>query len=319
MATDYKALREARMASLTPEARAVYERKRPPLRELGVEGMRARGRAMGGVPKPDPAVPFHDVQIPGPNGPVPTRIYVPEGPEPKGVYVHVHAGGYIMMGGLDTTLNQNTQIAKDTGCIVVAPDFRLPPEHRYPAAVDDCFATLKWTAANAARLGGDPNFIGIGGGCTGGNIAAVVALMARDADGPKLACQYLAATVFDCRTEYKSFIENADGYTLSADDDRYVIEVYLGDMDKRFDWRASPILAPSVRGVAPAYIWVGEWDVLRDEGIAYANRLRDADVPVTLVVQPKESHGAGPASAPEVRARMVEFLRTRLTPRRQAA
>lgn len=316
---DYKKLREERLAALSPKARAVYETPRPPLRQMGVEGMRARGKAIGGAPTPDPDVPFRDVEIPGPNGPIPTRIFTPKGAEPKGIYLHVHAGGYIMFGGLDTMTNQNIRIAKDSGCIVVAPDFRLPPEHLFPAAVEDCFATLEWTQANAKALGGDPNYIGVGGGCTGGNIAAVIALMARDKGGPKLACQYLAATVFDCRTDYLSFEENGEGYTLSADDDRYVIEVYLGDMEKRWDWRASPILAPTVKDVAPALIWVGEWDVLRDESIAYANRLRDAGVPVTLTINPKEAHGAGPDSAEAVRREQTEFLQAHLTPRKAAA
>ena len=314
MPTDYEALRQQRLATLEPARRAPYEAGRPPLRSLGVEGMRARGKAIMGEPRPAADVAYHDVEIEGPNGPVPTRIFVPEGQGPKGVYIHIHAGGYIMFGGLDTMVNQNVEIARSTGCIVVAPDFRLPPEHPFPAAVEDCWATVQWVEQNAEALGGQTTHIGVGGGCTGGNIAAVMALMARDAQSPRLAAQYLAATVFDCRTDYLSFLENGEGYTLSADDDRYVIEVYLKDMEHRFDWRASPVLAPSVKDVAPAYIWVGEWDVLRDESIAYANRLRDADVDVTIVVQPQESHGAGPGSAAEVRTRMTEFLRRHLTP-----
>ncbi|MBL6938235.1 MAG: alpha/beta hydrolase [Alphaproteobacteria bacterium] len=291
---------------------------RPPLRELGVEGMRARGKAIMGAPAPDPDVTYRDIEIKGPNGPVPTRIFTPKGSSPKGIYIHVHAGGYIMFGGLDTMTNSNIRIAKETGCVVVAPDFRLPPEHPFPAAVEDCWATVSWVGGHAKEIGGDPGHIGIGGGCTGGNIAAVMALMARDARAPKLAAQYLSATVFDCRCDYASFEENGNGYNLSADDDRYVIEVYLKYMENRWDWRASPILAPSVKDVAPAYIYVGEWDVLRDESKAYANRLRDAGVPVTLVVQPEESHAPGPGSAAAVSAAMTAFLRDHLTPKARA-
>ena len=314
MAIDYDELRRQRLATLTPERRAPYESMRAPLRSLGVAGMRARGQAIQGAPKKDPSVDHYDVMIDGPRGAVPTRVFTPAGPEPKGIYIHLHAGGYIMLGGLDTMVNANTELAKATGCIIVAPDFRLPPEHPFPTGLEDCWAVVKWVGDNCQQLGGHPDHIGIGGGCTGGSFAAVMALMARDAGAPKLAAQYLAATVFDCRCDYKSHFENGSGYTLSHDDDRYVIEVYLKNMENRWDWRASPILAPSVKSVAPAYIYVGEWDVLRDEGEAYASRLRDAGVDVTFVCMPQESHAVGPGSAAKVRKSMYEFLRSSLSP-----
>jgi acetyl esterase len=173
---------------------------------------------------------------------------------------------------------------------------------------------VKWVGENARQIGGDPDYIGVGGGCTGGSFAAVLALMARDAGAPKIAAQYLAATVFDCRADYRSQYENGAGYTLSRDDGCFVIDVYLKDPENRWDWRASPILAPSVRGVAPAYIYVGEWDILRDESRAYADRLRDAGVEVTLVVMQQESHAVGPGNAARVKEEMQAFLRSRLTP-----
>lgn len=315
MPTDYGKLRDERLAKLDATRRAPYENLRPPLRSLGVEGMRARGEAVQGKPVEDPSVPFKDVFIEGPNGPVPTRIYVPQGAGPKGIYIHIHAGGYIMLGGLDTMVNANTQLAKATGCIIVAPDFRLPPEHPFPIGLNDCWAVLKWVGENAAAIGGDPNHIGIGGGCTGGSFAAVLCLMARDAGAPKVAAQYLAATVFDCRCDYKSQFENGSGYTLSYDDGQFVIEVYLKDMENRWDWRASPILVPSVAGVAPAYIYAGEWDILRDESRAYADRLKDAGVDVTFVCMPEESHAVGPGNAAKVRDAMINFLKSRLDPK----
>jgi acetyl esterase len=137
--------------------------------------------------------------------------------------------------------------------------------------------------------------------------------MARDAGVPKIAAQYLAATVFDCRCDYKSHVENGSGYTLSHDDDAYVIEVYLKDTEHRWDWRASPILAPSLRAVAPAYIYVGEWDVLRDESKAYADRLRDAGVDVTLRIFQQESHQVSVVTTPIMRNEMYEFLRRHLS------
>lgn len=313
MSKDYDRLREERMASLDAIRHAQYENMRPPLRTMGIEAMRKRGASLQGPPRPDPDVPYFDVDIPGPNGSVPTRIYKPKGEGVRGIYIHIHAGGYIMLGGLDTLINQNTMIARETGCIVVAPDFRLPPEHTFPAGLNDCWAVTQWVGNNARDIGGDPERIGIGGACTGGNFAAVLALMARDAGAPRISAQYLAATVFDCRCDYRSHVENGRGYTLSHDDDAYVIEVYLKDMEHRWDWRASPILAPSVRDVAPAYIYVGEWDVLRDESRAYADRLRDAGVDVTLRVFAQESHQVSPVTIPIMRSEMFAFLKSHLT------
>lgn len=309
--TDYAELRRQRMATLTPEQRAFFDKKRPPLRTLGVAGLREFGRAALGPPRPDPAVSWRDIAIEGPHGPIPTRIFTPTAPAsgPRGIYLHTHGGGYVMWGGLDTTTNMNTQIAKGSHCIVVAPDFRLPPEHRFPVPLDDCFAAFQWTAANAERLGGRSDRIAVGGGCTGGNLAAAVSLLARDAGGPKVAAQYLIATVFDTRADYRSQFENDVGYSLSHDDCRFVYEQYLGDPFNRFDWRTSPILAPSLKGLPPTLIRVGEWDVLRDEGRVFAGRLRDAGVDVTYHEVPKESHGPTPWTAAEATAEMNAFLK----------
>lgn len=309
---DYETLRQARFAGLkNPVLREFFTPKRPPLRELGVEAMRARSAAMASEPKRDPAVTYEDVEIAGPHGLIPTRIYTPQqaGPRPFGIYLHIHAGGYVMLGGLDTMMNQNTSIAMDTGCVVVAPDFRLPPEHPFPTPLEDCFAVFQWTAANAERLGGRATGICVGGGCTGANLAAAVTIMARDSGGPQLGAQYLWAPVFDLRCEYRSHYENSGpGYTLSRDDCLFVYEQYLGDWERRFDPRASVILTQTVKGLPPTFIRVGEWDVLRDESIAYANRLRDAAVDVTLVVQREESHGPTPVTAPLARREMTAFL-----------
>ncbi|MBL6938239.1 MAG: alpha/beta hydrolase [Alphaproteobacteria bacterium] len=277
---------------------------------MGVKTLREFGAGFQGAPKADPEVSTRDVVIKGPAGNIPTRIFTPttKTDRPRGIYLHTHGGGYVMFGGLDTMHNWNTRIAKETGCIVVGPDFRLPPEHPFPAALEDCFSAFQWTAANAEELGGRADGICVGGGCTGGNIAAVVALMARDAGGPRFASQYLIATVFDTRADYRSHYENSEGYMLSHDDCLFVYEQYLQNMDHRWDWRASPILVPSVKGSPPTYIHVGEWDVLRDESRAYADRLRDAGVDVTLVVAPQESHGPTPASEETVYREMRAFL-----------
>lgn len=323
---DYEKLRQERFAALKdPTLKAYFTPKRPPLREMGVAGMRRR-REQAATALTDPAVRFEDVVIAGPHGPIPTRIFTPvaKASGPRGIYLHTHGGGFVSGGGLGTMTPANLRIAKTTDCIVVAPDFRLPPEHRFPIPLDDCFAAFQWTAKNATRLGGRPDGIATGGGCTGGNIATAITIMARDAGGPQFAALYPWAPVFDLRADYPSHWENSGpGYTLSHDDCLFVYEQYLGDWSKRYDPRASVILAKSLKGLPPTHIHVGEWDVLRDESIAFANRLRDAGVEVEIVVQPEESHGPTPVTAPLVEQQMAAFLARTVGPkaprRRKAA
>jgi len=309
---DYAKLREERFSKLSGEVLEYFTgdmSQRPSCRELGVDGMRELLVGFYGGNKPDPHVDYEDVEIPGPAGLIPTRIYRPKGlgSDPLPIYLHTHGGGYVAGGGLDTAIPANSTIALRSECIVVAPDYRLPPEHPFPQGLDDCYAALEWTIENAEDIGGRPHGICVGGGCTGGNIAAVVALMARDAGLP-LGAQDLYCTLFDARSDYESHYENGEGYTLSHDDCVWVVEQYLQDVDLRFDWRASPILVPSVKGVAPALIRDGEWDVLRDESIAYANRLRDAGVEFQLNIVPECSHTETPATDASRYQELKEFM-----------
>jgi acetyl esterase len=291
MTRDYEALRQQRLQQVDPQYRELIERW-PHLREIGVEGMRT---LLAGIPAGEsaPGVVHHDVDVPGPAGPVPTRVFAPAptgSDEPLGVVVNIHAGGFVGMGGLDTTSAANSRMAAATGCVVVAPDFRLPPEHRFPAAVEDCWAVVQWVETESAAAGWDVDRIAVGGGCTGGNIAAVMALMARDAGSPRLALQFPWSWPADARADTPSQHEFADGYGLRRDDNLFVFEQYLDDPEQRWDWRASPLLAESVAGVAPAVITVGEWDILRDEDRMYGDRLRDAGVRVTFNCLPGQGH-----------------------------
>ena len=268
------------------------------------------GRVPPGGPKIAEGVTFTDVAVEGPAGPTPVRIYRPPG-KALGVHIHVHAGGYIMLGGLDAEAERLSNMARDVGCLIVAPDFRLPPEHRFPTGIEDTWAVVRWTFANIAGHGGDPRRIGIGGGCTGGVFSAVMALMARDA-GLQLRYLYMAATVTDVREQYRSYYEFADGYTLTKDTANYVTSVYLRDDLDRFDWRASPILAETVKGLPPTLVVEGEWDVLHDEAKAWADRLRDAGVDVRFRVHKEEGHSFSPAAAQVAQAEFYEFVRQRL-------
>jgi acetyl esterase len=297
MPTDYEALRERRMAELDdPELEKIYEITGSGLhiRERGVDGLRefiGQGmRTMGSGDRR--GVVTRDIKIPGPAGEISARIYSPEGADgPTGAYFHTHGGGFVAGGGFETFDDLNCSTVLDWGCSVVHPDFRLPPENPFPAGVEDNWAALQWVGEHGAEVGIDTDRIAVGGGCTGANMAAVMALMARDAGAPKLAAQFLYAPRFDLRTDYRSEFEFADGYGLARDDDQFVTSQYLSDPEERWDWRASPALVDSLKGVAPAFFAVGEWEILRDDARAYANRMRDAGVEVHYTEGEKQGHG----------------------------
>lgn len=318
MRQEFVKLREARMARLTPEKRE-WLRSGPAsgLRALGVDGMRELGRQMAGDTVVPSGVAIEDVVVEGRHGPIPTRIFRPEGEGPLGVHLHIHAGGYVMFGGLDAEVTRLSAMAKDTGCIVVTPDFRLPPEYRFPIPVEDCWDAATWLTQNATAIGGDPDRIGIGGGCTGGALSAAIAIMARDAGAPKFRYVYLSASVTDLRMGYPSYLELEEGYTLCADGMRYVSDQFIRDELDRYDWRASPILAPSLRGLPRTLIVNGEWDVLRDECRAFADRLRDAGVEVDVILVPEEGHSYSPQAAPAVRETFHSFVREMIGPPRE--
>jgi acetyl esterase len=312
---DYEKLRQERFASLTdPVLREYYNGllDKPSLPAVGVEGMRAR------IPKPppealhDPDVTWEDATAPGPYGPIPLRVFRPRGlpAAGAGVYLHIHHGGYFMFGGLDSMTPFNLRLTKMLGCVVVAPDFRLPPEHPFPIPLDDCYASFEWTARNAAELGGSADRIGIGGGCTGANLATAVTILARDAGGPTPAAQCLYAPTFDQRCAYKSYDENSGpGYSLTRDDAWWVNHQYCQNWgEDAYDWRASPVLTPSLKGLPPTLIHVGEWDVLRDEAVFYAHRLADAGCDVKLVIQPQQSHAPTPVSQPMLDREIATLL-----------
>jgi len=311
----YEQLREQRLAKIDEDYRALLEAI-PPLSMMGVEGVRMGMAAMTSSREKTPGVSMRDVEIAGPNGPVPTRIYAPEnysGPK-LGVYVHTHPGGFVGGGGLGTWDWMNTLLAAKVPCVVVAPDFRLPPENRYPKGLEDCWAVLQWVERQGLAEGWDPARIAVGGGCTGGNFAAVLSLMARDAGGPKLSLQILESWLADAHGATPSHEEFAEGYGLRHEDNDFVIGNYISDESQRKDWRVSPLLVESVAGVAPALITVGEWDVLRDEDVAYGDRLKAAGVPVDVHVIPQMGHFPNPRLAHELHEIHIKGLAAAIGP-----
>lgn len=228
--------------------------------------------------------------IPGPAGEIPVRIYTPEGTAPFPALVLFHGGGWVI-GDLEVVDVPCRALANQAGCVVVSVDYRLAPEHKYPAAAEDCYAATKWVADNAAEIGVDPNRIAVGGDSAGGNLAAVVSQMARDKDGPAIAYQVLIYPVTDATISTASYEENADGYLLTKEGMIWFFNHYIHEDTDRKDPLLSPLHAENFKGLPPAIVITAEYDPLRDEGEAYAAKLKEAGVPVIQTRYPGMIHG----------------------------
>jgi len=230
--------------------------------------------------------------IPGPGGPLRLRIYTPgQVARPAPAILYMHGGGFVI-GDLDTHDAPCSLLAHESGCIVASLAYRLAPEHPFPAAVDDALAGFRWLAEHGEVLGLDPARLAVGGDSAGGNLAAVIAQVAtREAWTVRPAFQLLLYPATDMRREHASHREFAVGYFLSAATITWFLGHYLrGDADV-LDPRASPLLTCDLRGLPPAYVAVAGFDPLRDEGRAYAERMRAADVPVQLDCHDALVHG----------------------------
>jgi acetyl esterase/lipase len=252
--------------------------------------------ATGGSLPTDDRVTVEDRSIPGPatGTETPVRVYSPatrpSGPAPALVFFH---GGAFVLGDRYTEELRCLRYAAEVPCVVVSVDYRLAPEHPYPAATEDCFAGLEWTVSHGADLGVDPGRVGVGGSSAGGALAAAVALMARDRGGPPLVFQLLNYPVIDDRMQTPSMraFDATPLWTSGASADMWTY--YLGEPEGRGE--VSPYAAPGrcadLRGLPPAYVLTAELDPLRDEGIAYATRLMAAGVPTELHTVAGACHG----------------------------
>jgi acetyl esterase len=249
------------------------------------------------------------VTIPGPGGELGARLYVPasDGPEPPPLLVYFHGGGWVI-GDLETHDSPCRFLAANAGVQVLAVDYRLAPEHPFPAAAEDAFAAFSWAAENAARFGTEPGRIAVGGDSAGGNLAAVAALAARDEGGPVPAMQLLIYPVTETGRELPSRRAFAEGFILTRRDMAYYEDRYLPPGTDRNDPRASVLQAGDLAGLPPAYVATAGFDPLRDEGDAYAERLREAGVPVTLHRHPGLVHTFINLTAicPSARAAMLQ-------------
>ena len=260
---------------------------------LDVATLRAGYDAMATMVPPGPDVGVVDRTIPGPAGDIAVRIYTPEGAGPFGALVFLHGGGWTI-GGLDTHDHPCRTLCHDARAVVVSVDYRLAPEHPFPAGLDDAWAALTWVAEHGAEIDVDPLRLAVGGDSGGGNLAAVLALRARDEGAPHLVYQLLVYPAVDLRADsfdrYPSRLENADGYVLTRAHIELFSASYLPDSDMRVDWRASPILAADHSGLAPALVITAELDPLRDEGAAYVEVLKQAGTTVFHSLYPGTVH-----------------------------
>jgi acetyl esterase len=284
---------------LDPQAQAllnlIAERGQPALEDLPpVEAREVYlQRRFFVQPKPPEVALARDLAAEGPSGPIPLRLFRPIGSTEGAtlpVLVYYHGGGFVV-GGLDTHDTLCRTLCNLSGCAVVSVDYRMAPEHRFPAAVDDSLAAARWLQRHASDLRIDPNRMAVGGDSAGGNLAAVVAIAARDAGDLPIRFQLLIYPATDQRCGADSHRRNGQGYLLTSASIAYFMQHYLGENPPREDWRCSPLLHPDLSKLPPAFVLVAGYDPLRDEGVEYAQKLSLAGSPAALVSFERQIHG----------------------------
>ncbi|MBA2272846.1 MAG: alpha/beta hydrolase [Actinobacteria bacterium] len=271
---------------LDPRAREYLNQNasKPPIETLPVD--KARRFAASTVWVSAPGVPIASVEETEIEG-VPVRIYIPEAERPLPVLVYFHGGGWVT-GNLDLVDSPLRILAKETPCVVISVDYRLAPEHPFPAPLDDCYAVTEWVAANALSLGADPARLAVGGDSAGGNLAAAVALRARRLTAFDIGLQVLIYPVTDNNLDTPSYLAYSEGYGLTREGMRWFWHHYLPEGN---DALACVLGAPDLSELPPALVILAEFDVLFDEGKAYADRLREAGVTTDLMICEGMIHG----------------------------
>ena len=284
---------------LHPQAQAfidlLLQRGVPPTHTLSPVDARAFYRERRSVTQPSPGevAEVRELSAPGLHGAIPLRLYRPLGTQRADVLpvlVYYHGGGWTI-GDLDTHDTLCRELANLSGCAVVAVDYRMGPEHRFPAAVDDVLAATRWVRKEAGALGLDAGRLAVGGDSAGGNLAAVVAIAARDAGDLPIAFQLLIYPATDMRRVHPSHTSNGQGYVLTSDTIKYFHDHYITDPKHDLDWRASPLLHPDLSRLPPALVLTAGYDPLRDEGLDYARALTAAGNRAVYVCFERQIHG----------------------------
>ncbi|MBV9655829.1 MAG: alpha/beta hydrolase [Acetobacteraceae bacterium] len=267
----------------------------PPVEKLTPAEARSnyrRTRSVLGAP-PVEVAELRDLAAPGPDGPIPLRLYRAVGCAAGAAapaLVYYHGGGWVI-GDLDTHDGACRSLANAAGCVVVAVDYRLAPEHPFPAAVEDCAAATRWIVEQAAELAIDPARIAVGGDSAGGNLAAVMALLSRDGRLPPVCYQLLIYPATDLLRTQPAYERFTQGLPLTASSTEWFTNHYLPRIEDALDWRASPSRVASLMGVAPAFVLTAGYDPLCDEGQAYAERLAREGVRVSALHVADQMHG----------------------------
>jgi len=282
--------------ALDPAAAGLLEQMEaagmPPLNELSPDDARTAAGAFAELGGPGEEVAsVEDRTVPGPAGPVPVRVYTPAGGgAPRPCLVYIHGGGWVI-GDLPMVDAICRVLANRGECVVVSVDYRMAPEHKFPAPLDDSYAVVTWVAEHGPEIGVDGTRLAVGGDSAGGNLSAAIALRARDEAGPALRLQLLVYPVTDHSYDTVSYKENGEGYLLTKDMMVWFWDHYLNSAADSDNPLVSPLRARDLSGLPPARVFTAEFDPLRDEGEAFAARLAAAGVPVTHTRYDGQIHG----------------------------
>jgi acetyl esterase len=278
-------VQEKQIMPLDPQVKAILEedaaRGLPPYNELEPDA--ARKQMLDLSPPVDPQLAAGRLEerlIPGPQSSIPLRLYYPHGDPPYALQVYYHGGGWVI-GDLETHDALCQALAKTSECLVVAVDYRLAPEHPYPAAVEDAYAATCWAADNAVSLDADPRRLAVIGDSAGGTLATVVSMMARDKGGPEISLQVLIYPITDYNFDTPSYLKNERGYMLSREMMQWFWNHYLEDTAVAGHPYVSPLQAQNLDGLPQAMILTAEYDPLCDEGQAYARKLQACGINTT--------------------------------------
>lgn len=263
----------------------------PALNEMSPVEAREMFKALTALDQPEEVARVDDRLVEGAGNDVPVRVYTPHDAigGDAGLLLWLHGGGWVI-GDLDTTDATCRALANRSGAVVVSVDYRLAPEHRAPAALEDALAALTWSVENAEVLGVNASRVAVGGDSAGGNLAAALCQRVRDEFGPDIDFQLLVYPAVDCTMSHPSIEENGEGYFLTKEAMEWFTAHYLGDLDPKHP-SVSPLHADTLAGLPPALVITAEYDPLRDEGEAYAARLREAGVPAEAIRYDGQIHG----------------------------